>query len=108
MLLDATRFEGEVLGSADPVLVDFFGTWCEPCKKLAPTVEKLARGGYRVCKVDIESRPDLTSHYRVGAVPTLLVLRGGEEVARFVGVQSERTLKDALDRAGATGRSVAG
>ena len=108
MLLDATRFEDEVLGSAEPVLVDFFGTWCEPCKKLAPTLDKLAREGYRVCKVNVESRPDLAQCYRVGAVPTLVVLKRGEEADRFVGVQSERTLRDALDRAGAARLGAAG
>jgi thioredoxin len=108
MLLDATRFEDEVHGSAGPVLVDFFGTWCEPCKKLAPTLDRLALEGHRVCKVNVESRPDLARHYRVGAVPTLLILKGGEEVARFVGVQTERTLRDALHRAGTPGLDAAG
>jgi thioredoxin 1 len=99
MLLNQDQFETDVLGSAEPVLVDFFGTWCGPCKALAPVVEKLAREGYRVCKVDIDARPDLTGRYGVSALPTLVVLQGGEEVARFVGIQSERTLRNALDRA---------
>jgi thioredoxin 1 len=93
------HFEADVLGSAEPVLVDFFGTWCGPCKGLAPVVERLAREGYRVCKMDIQARPDLAGRFRVAALPTLVVLRGGEEVTRFVGVQSERTLRHALDRA---------
>ena len=99
MMLDQDRFETDVLGSQEPVLVDFFGTWCGPCKVLAPVVEKLAQDGHRVCKVDVNARADLATRYRVGAVPTVVVLKGGEEVARFVGVQSERTLKTALDRA---------
>ena len=99
MLLDQEKFEADVLGSVEPVLVDFFGTWCGPCKLLAPTVEKLAGQGYRVCKVDVKARSDLAIRYGVRAVPTLVVVKGGEEVTRFVGVQSERALKDALDRA---------
>jgi thioredoxin 1 len=100
MLLHEDRFEADVLGSAEPVLVDFFGTWCPPCKDIAPTIDKIAQDGYRVCKVNINDHPELTSRFRVNAVPTLVILKGGEPVARFVGVQRERTLKDALDRAG--------
>lgn len=103
MLLDQGRFEAEVLESAEPVLVDFFGAWCGPCKALAPVVERLARQDYRACKVDVQARPDLATRYGVSAVPTLLVLKGGREAARFVGLQSERTLRDALDRARAAG-----
>jgi thioredoxin 1 len=99
MLLNQDRFETDVLGSAEPVLVDFFAAWCGPCRALAPVVEKLAGEGYRVCKVDIEARPDLASRYRVSALPTLVVLRGGEEVARFVGIQPERALRNALSQA---------
>jgi thioredoxin 1 len=99
MLLNQDRFEADVLGSAEPVLVDFFGTWCPPCKEMAPTIDKLDEEGYPVCKVNINDHPDLASRFRVNAVPTLLVVKGGEVVARFVGVQRERTLKDALDRA---------
>ncbi len=99
MLLNQDRFEADVLGSAEPVLVDFFGTWCPPCKALAPTIDKIAGDGYRVCKVNVDDHPDLASRFRVNAVPALLVVKGGAVVARFVGVQRERTLKDALDRA---------
>jgi thioredoxin 1 len=108
MLLDATRFEDEVLGSAEPVLVDFFGAWCEPCRKLAPTLDKLAGEGHRVCKVNVEAHPDLTGRYRVGGLPTLVVVKGGEEVARFAGLQSERTLRDVLSRAGMAAPGLAG
>src|ERR1700678_4338738 len=98
MLLNQDRFDADVLGSAEPVLVDFFGTWCGPCRELAPVVEKLARDGYGVCKVDIAARPDLASRYGVTALPTLVVLQDGRETARFIGVQSERTLKASLNR----------
>ncbi len=99
MLLNQDRFEADVLGSAEPVLVDFFGTWCPPCKEIAPTIDKLAQDGYRVCKVNVDDHPGLASRFRVNAVPALLVVKGGEVVARFVGVQRERTLTDALERA---------
>jgi thioredoxin 1 len=99
MLVDQDRFDADVLGSAEPVLVDFFATWCPPCQRLAPTIDKLARDGYRVSKVNIDDLPDLASRFQVNSVPTLMVVKGGEVVARFVGSQREQTLKDALDRA---------
>src|SRR5262249_14002591 len=99
MLLDQVRFEADVLGADGPVLVDFFGAWCGPCRLLAPVVEKLAGEGYRACKVDVEERPDLAERSHVTAMPTLVVLKCGKEVARFVGVQSEQTLRQILDRA---------
>jgi thioredoxin 1 len=98
MFLDQERFKTDVLESAEPVLVDFYGEWCGPCKALAPTVERLAADGYRVCKVDVQSQPDLAEQYGVSAVPTLVILQAGKPVARFVGVQSERTLRNALDQ----------
>jgi thioredoxin 1 len=102
MLLDQERLEADILSSAEPVLVDFFATWCGPCKLIAPTIDKIAEDGYRVIKVNAEDHPELTTRFRVGAFPTLLVVKGGEVVARFVGVQRMRTLTDALDRAGTT------
>ena len=79
--------------------MDFFGTWCPPCKEIAPTIAKLAQDGYRVCKVNVDDHPDLASRFLVNTVPALLVVKGAKVVARFVGVQRERTLTDALDRA---------
>ncbi len=99
MLLNQSSFETDVLASSEPVLVDFFTTWCGPCKAVAPTVERLAQDGYAVCKVNAEQRPELATRYGVTSVPTLVVFKGGEQVARFTGVQSERTLRQALDSA---------
>src|SRR5262249_4377786 len=84
MLLDPAKFATEVLNSPEPVLVDFYGTWCGPCERLAPVVDRLAREGYRVCKVDIKAQAELAARYHVSAVPTLVVLKAGAEVNRFV------------------------
>jgi thioredoxin 1 len=99
MLLEPNRFEADVLGSSEPVLVDFFSTDCPPCRRLAPTIDRLAEDGHAVCKVNVQERPDLAIRYGVKAVPTPVVLKGGEEVARLVGLPSERTLREALHRA---------
>ena len=99
MFLNQERFEDEVLGAAEPVLVDLFQPACAPCRRLIPILDELVDGGYRVCKVDVAERPDLGVRYRISAVPTLVVINNGEECTRFVGFQSAQTLRDALDRA---------
>lgn len=99
MLLEQERFESDVLGSAEPVLVDFYKTTCPPCRQLMATIDRLAGEGYAVSKVNVEDRPELAVRYRVSAVPTLVIVKGGAEVARFVGVQGEAALRAALDRA---------
>ena len=66
MWLDQDRFETDVLGSAEPVLVDFFATWRPPCQALAPTIDQIARDGHADCKVNIEERKDRsTTRYKV-------------------------------------------
>jgi thioredoxin 1 len=99
MLLSQDRFETDVLGSQGPVLVDFFETWCGPCKLLAPIIDRIAADGHAVSKVNVSERPDLAIQYGVRSVPTVVIFRGGEEVARFVGLQPERKLRDALEQA---------
>jgi thioredoxin 1 len=99
MLLNQTDFENAVLGSSEPVLVDFYAEWCGPCKAVAPVVDRLAGLGQAVCKVDIDEHPELATRYGVNSIPTLLVFKDGEVVSRFVGVQSERKLREALDSA---------
>jgi thioredoxin 1 len=98
MFLKQEQFETDVLQAAGPVLVDFYGAWCPPCQALEPVLRELARD-YPVCKVDIGEAPELASLHGVMAVPTLLVFQGGKEVRRFVGLQSGRNLRQALDRA---------
>lgn len=101
----ATGFEAAVLQADVPVLVDFYATWCGPCKALAPTLVRLAEayeGRVRFVKVDVDKEPALASRFGVSAVPTLLVFRSGSVAETMVGRVDERTLRARLDGLEAT------
>lgn len=88
-------FDQEVLQATVPVLVDFYAPWCGPCKMLAPVLEQFAGehgASVKVVKVNVDECGNLAYKYSVMAVPTLVVIKGGKEVARRTGLQS----KDAL------------
>ena len=94
-------FSDEVLRSDAPVLVDFWAPWCGPCRAMMPVIDKLAKesgGRYRVGKVNVDHFPDIAKYYGISGVPTLLLFHRGRVVKAFEGVQSERTLRAALDK----------
>ncbi len=83
-------FESEVLGSAQPVLVDFTAVWCGPCKTLEPIVKQLAQdwaGKVKVVKLDIDSNPNVTMQYHIMGVPTLMLFVNGQPSQRLTGYQ---------------------
>lgn len=97
---DAT-FGSEVEHSATPVLLDLWADWCGPCHMLAPTIDQLSSemaGRVKVAKLNIDENPGTASRFGVRSIPTLLVLRGGKEVDRLVGVQPKQEILRRLEK----------
>ena len=93
--LTTQNFEAEVLQSDLPVLVDFWASWCGPCRMLAPTVEALAEeyaGKAKVGKINVDDEPELANRFGIVSIPTVLIFKEGKVVATSIGVKS----KDAL------------
>lgn len=92
--ITSENFEEEVLQSDKPVLVDFWATWCGPCRMLAPTVEQIAaeREDIKVGKINVDEEQELAVKYGVMSIPTLVVLRNGQEVNRSVGVKPKSAI----------------
>ena len=89
IILTAENFEEEVLKSEVPVLVDFWATWCGPCRMLAPTIAKIAEeqsGVIKVGKVDVDEQPELAVRFGIASIPTLIVFKNGQPVKKSVGV----------------------
>ena len=92
-------FESEVLGSDQPVLVDFWAEWCGPCRLLTPTIEELASElgeSAKVGKLNVDENSETAAKYRISSIPSVLVFRDGELVETLVGVQSKQQYRDAL------------
>ncbi len=94
------NFDAEVLKSDTPVLVDFWAEWCQPCRMLGPTIEKLATdyaGKVKVGKLDCDQSRKVAGQYDIRSIPTVLVFKGGQIVNRFVGLKREADFKMVLD-----------
>jgi thioredoxin 1 len=100
LTLTDDNFEEEVLNADVPVLVDFWATWCGPCRQIAPIVEDLAdefEGRAKVGKVDVDENPQVAQQYGVRSIPTLLFFKGGEQQEQLVGASGKKPLKDTLE-----------
>lgn len=91
-VLDDSNFDTVVAQATTPVLVDFWATWCGPCRMVSPIIEELAReysGRVLVAKVDVDRSPDTASKLRIMAMPTVVRLDAGQETRRVVGARSK-------------------
>ena len=91
-------FEQEVLQSEKTVLLDFFATWCGPCKMLAPILDEIAeeREDIKVCKVDVDQEPELAARYQVVSIPTLFVIEKGQVVNQSLGAKPKAKILEML------------
>ena len=92
--INKDNFHKEVLNSEKPVLLDFFASWCGPCRMVGPILDEIPeeREDIKVCKVDIDEQPELASRFRIMSVPTLMVLKEGNIVDQSVGAKPKHQI----------------
>ncbi len=99
IVLTDSNFD-EVISSNDVVLVDFWATWCGPCKMLAPTIEELANdyeGKVPVCKVDVDDYPSLAERFGIMSIPAVFVFKGGEVKDKLIGLRQKAQISAVID-----------
>ncbi len=96
------NFDAEVLQSSVPVLVDFYADWCNPCKMMAPVVEKMAQeyeGKLKVGKCNIDENMQIAQRYRISSIPAFVIFKDGKTAASFIGAMSAAEMKKNVEQA---------
>lgn len=99
MNITSKNFDEEVLNSKIPVLVDFWASWCGPCKMMLPVVEEIEKemeGKAKICKVNVDEERDLAMKYDIMSIPTFLVFKDGKVVNSILGVQDKQKIINLL------------
>lgn len=98
--LTDSSFETEVLQSDQPVLIDFWATWCGPCRMVAPVIDELANeydGKAKICKLDVDNNQGTAQKYGIRSIPTLLIIKNGEVVDSVLGAVPKQQIVDKLE-----------
>ena len=98
--INKNNFEQEVINSDKNVLLDFWATWCGPCQMLGPIVEEIANEypQYKICKIDVDEESELAQAFGIVSIPTLIVYKDGQAVAKEVGYRSKEDILLLLNR----------
>ena len=98
--ISSSDWQAKVLDATEPVLVDFFATWCGPCKMMAPTIDEIAAekaGQASVYKIDIDENMDIAQKYGIMSIPTFIVFKGGQPAAKTLGAQPKEAILALFD-----------
>ncbi|HOQ14656.1 MAG TPA: thioredoxin [Bacillota bacterium] len=92
--LTKENFDDEVVGCDKPVIIDFWATWCGPCRMLAPVIDEIAseHDEYKVCKVNVDEEPELASAFNVFSIPTIIVIKDNKITATSVGLRAKHDI----------------
>lgn len=98
--ITSENFKSEVLESSQKILIDFYADWCGPCKMMGPVVEEIAEehSDVKVVKIDVDNAEDIAIKYQIMSIPTLVVVKDGQEVNRSIGLISKEKIEELIEK----------